>query len=104
MNSLSIVLTTAPTEEKAREIAEILVRERLCACINIVPLVRSIYEWKGEMQDDREALMVAKVPTRGVAAYQERMAKLHPYEVPEIVALEASAVNAAYLKWCLREP
>jgi periplasmic divalent cation tolerance protein len=100
MAALSIVLTTVPTEEKGAEIARTLVAEGRCACINLVPGLRSFYVWEGKAQDDREALLVAKVPTRALAAYRDRMRELHPYEVPEIVALDASAVNDAYARWC----
>lgn len=101
MESLSIVLSTVPTVEKGAEIARVLVSERLCACVNILPGVRSIYLWEGRLNDDSEALLVAKVKNSAVSAYRDRMASLHPYQVPEIVAIEASSVNDSYLAWCL---
>jgi periplasmic divalent cation tolerance protein len=101
MDSLSIVLTTVPTEEKGAEIARALVGAGLCACVNVVPGLRSIYTWKGKLEEEREALLIAKVPTSRLSDYRERMAALHPYEVPEIVAIGADSVNAPYLAWCL---
>lgn len=101
MERLFIVFTTVPNEERGAEIARALVSERLAACINIVPAVRSFYVWEGKLEDEREALLIAKVPASGFARYRDRLRALHPYAVPEVVALEATAVNESYLAWCL---
>ncbi len=101
MDRLHIVFTTVPTEEKGVEIARLLVAEKLAACVNLLPGVRSFYVWDGKPQDEREFLLVAKVPTARVAAYRERMAAIHPYEVPEIAAVEVASVNEPYARWCL---
>ena len=97
---MRIVLSTAPPEV-APELARALVEERLAACVNIVPAVRSIYQWQGELCDDAEALLVAKTSAARVPALTERLVELHPYDVPEIiaVALAPGEGNAAYLEW-----
>ena len=100
---LLVVLTTVPDEAKGAEIARALVGEKLAACVNVVPGLRSIYRWEGKIEDDREALLVAKVPSARFAAYAARVAALHPYQVPEVVALRAEAVSESYLRWCLAE-
>ena len=99
MDRLVVVLTTVPNEARGSEIAKVLVSERLAACVNIVPAIRSIYRWKGQVEDESEALMIAKVTSQGFERYRKRLLELHPYEVAEIVALEAAAVNQAYLEW-----
>ena len=76
-----------------------LVGERLCACANLVPGVRSIYAWKGELCDDVETLAVIKTTSERLDALVERLRGLHPYETPEIVALPVEGGHAAYLDW-----
>jgi periplasmic divalent cation tolerance protein len=97
---MRIILSTAPPE-RAPELARNLVAERLAACVNIVPAVRSIYRWDGELCDDEEALLVIKTTGERAAALTERLVDLHPYDVPEVVsvALEEGEGNAAYLAW-----
>jgi periplasmic divalent cation tolerance protein len=94
-----VALSTAPSEEKAAELARALVEERLAACVNIVPRVRSIYRWNGELCDDAEVLCVIKTRKDRVEALRLRLPALHPYEVPELVVLEIAAGHAPYLAW-----
>lgn len=96
---LHVVLCTVPDAEKGASIARTLVEERLAACVNVVAGLRSIYSWKGELQDDSEALLVIKVPGSRFERLRERLASLHPYDVPEIVALEAAGCHGPYLSW-----
>ena len=97
---MRIVLSTAPPEV-APDLAKALVEEQLAACVNIIPAVRSIYRWQGELCDDTEALMVAKTTAERLTRLTARLGELHPYDVPEIVsiALEPGEGNAAYLEW-----
>ena len=94
-----VALSTAPSVDKAAEIARALVEERLAACEKLVPPVRSIYRWKGETCDDAEVLCVIKTRRDRVDALRERLVALHPYEVPELVVLDVEAGHGAYLKW-----
>lgn len=96
--SVVIVLTTLPTPDKAAEIARILVEENLAACVSIAP-VRSIYRWQGAVQDDTEALAIAKTTAERSDALRARIIELHPYEVPEVLILPASGGHAPYLAW-----
>jgi periplasmic divalent cation tolerance protein len=98
-----VVLITAPSAEKAAEIARALVGERLAACGNIVPGLRSIYRWDGEVQDEPEALLVLKTTAARFPALRDRVLQLHPYEVPEVLALPVEAGSAAYLAWIAAE-
>lgn len=97
--SVVVVLSTLPSPEKAAEIARILVEERLAACVNIVPQVRSIYRWKDQVQDETETLAIAKTTADRAEALHRRMLALHPYDVPEVIALPVSGGHAPYLAW-----
>jgi periplasmic divalent cation tolerance protein len=93
-----VVLCTFPSADKAAEIARVLVGEQLAACMNI-SAVRSIYVWKDELQDDAEALGIIKTTAERFAALRQRIVELHPYEVPEIIALPVGEGHAPYLAW-----
>jgi periplasmic divalent cation tolerance protein len=94
-----VALSTAPSADKAAEIARALVEERLAACVNVVPAVRSFYRWQGELCDDAEALCVIKTRADRVEALRARLVALHPYEVPELVVLPIVGGHAPYLSW-----
>ncbi len=94
-----VVMVTAPSADKAAEIARALVEERLAACGNVVPQLRSIYRWEGAVQDEAEALLLLKTTRDRLEALRARVLSLHPYQVPEVVALPVEAGHAAYLEW-----
>jgi periplasmic divalent cation tolerance protein len=98
-----VVLVTTPTPERAAEIARALVSERLAACGNVVPGLRSIYRWEGKVQEDEEALLVLKTTRARFDALRARVLALHPYDVPEVIALPVEAGSAAYLQWIAAE-
>ena len=97
--SVSVVLMTAPSAEKAAEIARTLVEERLIACANIVPGVRSIYAWEGKLCDEAEVLVVMKSTGAVFERLERRIRALHPYEVPEVLQLEVTAGSKPYRDW-----
>jgi len=97
--SIRVVLMTAPSAEEAASIVNRLVEERLVACGNVVPGLRSIYRWEGEVHDDSEVLVVLKTVEGSVKAVIERSAELHPYDVPEILALPVIVGHGPYLDW-----
>ncbi len=94
-----VVLCTAPSLEVARKLARGLVRERLAACVNLVPNVLSVYEWKDELHEDEEVQMVIKTHRDRIDAIGRHLAAHHPYEVPEILALAVTQGDAPYLAW-----
>ena len=98
-----VVLVTTPTPERAAEIARALVEERLAACGNVLPAIRSIYRWEGRVQDDQEALLVLKSTRDRFEALRDRVLALHPYQVPEVIALPVEAGSAADLAWIAGE-
>jgi periplasmic divalent cation tolerance protein len=93
------VLVTVPGEEVALKMGRVLVEERLAACVNLIPGVRSLYWWEGRVAEDAELLLVLKTTRGRLDALRERVLALHPYQVPEVVALPVEAGSAAYLEW-----
>jgi periplasmic divalent cation tolerance protein len=103
MTDALVVLVTTPSPERAAEIARAVVDERLAACGNVVPGLRSIYRWEGKVQDEEEALLVLKTTRARFEALRDRVLALHPYEVPEVIALPVEAGSARYLAWIADE-
>jgi periplasmic divalent cation tolerance protein len=93
-----VVFVTAPAEE-AVTLAKTLVDERLVACVNIVPGLRSIYWWQGKVEDEPEVLCIMKTRTTLFEPLRDRVQELHSYEVEEIIALPIMAGNPPYLDW-----
>ena len=98
-----IAFITAPDLETATGIARALVEERLVACVNLVPGIRSIYRWEGAVEEDAEVLLVVKTRSARCAALAARVQDLHPYDVPEVIELPAVGGSDAYLDWVRRE-
>jgi periplasmic divalent cation tolerance protein len=94
-----IIFSTFSNAEIARKAARGLVEERLAACANIVPQIESIYHWLGKIESGNEVLVIFKTTREKYPALEQRLRALHPYEVPEIVALEIEAGLPAYLDW-----
>ena len=102
MTDALVVLVTAPDAEVAARLARTLVEEKLAACGNVLPAVRSIYRWEGKVCDEQEALLVLKAPVERFPALRDRVLALHPYEVPEVVALRIEDGSEKYLAWIAR--
>lgn len=98
-SDVRLCLISAPDADTARRIARALVEERLAACVNVVPGVRSIYRWEGAVHEDAEHLLVAKTTAQRLAGLAERLAVIHPYALPELVALTPSGGSERYLAW-----
>ena len=94
-----VVFVTAPQGAGEAQIAQTLVRERLAACVSLVPNIRSIYVWQNELHDDQEVLLVIKTTADRYVALEARVKELHPYQVPEIIALPILKGQADYLSW-----
>jgi len=94
-----VVLVTAPDLAAAERIGRSLVEEGLAACANLLPGVRSIYRWQGELHDEPEVLLIVKTRASLVAALAARVRALHPYELPEVLALPVAAGSEPYLAW-----
>lgn len=99
-----IVLCTAPAEgEVAAELARGLVSERLAACVNVVPGLRSFYRWEGAVQDDAEVQLLIKTGPEGFEAVRRYLAEHHPYDEPEIIAVPVTHGSRSYLAWVVAE-
>jgi len=94
-----LVHSTFADRESARRIATQLVEERLAACANLLPGVESIYRWQGALETAAEVAVVFKTTTERYPALESRLRTLHPYEVPEIVAVPLAHGSASYLGW-----
>jgi periplasmic divalent cation tolerance protein len=94
-----VVLVTAPDAEAAARIARTLVEEKLAACGNVVPGLRSIYRWQGKVEDASEALLLVKTTRERFKEIVDRVRAIHPYKLPEIVALPIAAGYDEYLDW-----
>lgn len=101
--AVRVVLTTVPDAQVGARLARALVEERLAACVNLVPGVRSFYRWQGKLEDAGEVLLLVKTRADRCAALAARIQALHPYELPEVLELSASGGSAAYLDWVGRE-
>ena len=94
-----VVFSTFPSGDKAAEVARVLVEEQLVACVNIVPAIRSIYRWQGAVQEDAEVLAIIKTSRDQFDAMTNRLTKLHPYELPEVIAIPLATGYGPYLAW-----
>lgn len=93
-----VCLVTAPPE-RAREIADAIVGERLAACVNVIPQVHSVYRWEGEVAHDDESLLIVKTTRAAVPALEAALTRLHPYDTFELVAFDIATGAAPYLAW-----
>ena len=98
-NLLRLVLTTFASPEDAEKIVRLLVAEKLAACGTIFPGVRSIYLWEGKIADSQEAGVLLKTTVEQFPALEKRLQALHPYETPEIIAIDPASVSDAYALW-----
>jgi periplasmic divalent cation tolerance protein len=98
-----IVFCTCADNETASRLARALVDERLAACVNAVPGVVSTYRWNDAIHNDNEVLLLIKTTADRLDAMQARLLELHPYEIPEVLAIEPIAGAAPYLAWLDRE-
>jgi len=96
---LVVVLSTTPDKKSARKIARILIQKKLAACVSFREGWESVYSWKGKTETSSEVLLLIKTTTAKFKALQQAILKIHPYEVPEILALPVTGVSAAYSRW-----
>ena len=97
--SAIVVLCTCPDADVAGRIAAALVDERLAACVNCVPGLSTIYRWKGAVHRDTEVLLLIKTTRERFDALRERIVFLHPYELPEVIAVDIALGSPPYLDW-----
>jgi len=99
MSDAIVVFMTAPAAEEARRIANELVARQLAACVQILPEIESVYRWNGEVQRDKEILILAKTTATQFDALERAVREIHSYDTPEIVAVPMARVSEPYRAW-----
>ena len=99
MTEILVVLCAFPDADSARRAGTVLVESGLAACVSLCPGVESVYRWQGVVESAAEVLAIVKTTRGGFGALERKLAELHPYEVPEIIALPAEKVSASYARW-----
>ena len=99
MSEVRVVLCTFPDAAEARQIGTVLVEKQYAACVNLLPAVESIYRWESKVERGSEALAIIKTSAAQLPELEAELTKLHPYEVPEFVALDPAHVAEPYAKW-----
>ncbi|MDX2504968.1 MAG: divalent-cation tolerance protein CutA [Gammaproteobacteria bacterium] len=94
-----LVLCTCPDEEAAINIAENIVAQRLAACVNVLPAVYSVYHWQDNVESAKENMILIKTTQEKYSSLEKVITSLHPYEVPEIIAININSGLPEYLKW-----
>ena len=94
-----LILTTLPADADAAGFAQTLVESRLAACVNLLPVMESVYRWEGRVQRDSERQLILKTSRERVATLWQRVRELHPYDVPEFIVLPIVDGHDAYLRW-----
>jgi len=95
----SLILSTCPDQATAERLAEALVERGLAACVNIVPGIQSVYRWRGQVEKAGELLLLIKARADAFAAVRDCITELHPYELPEVIAVTIDHGLKAYLQW-----
>lgn len=103
MTDKIVVFSTCDSEEQAAQIARALVEQRLAACVNIVPGTRSVYRWKGQIEDASEWLLIIKSRRELMDRLRAAVGTIHSYEVPELLAVPVVDGSEGYLEWLDRE-
>jgi len=98
-----LVITTCPSAEVAESLADILIGERLAACVNILPAGHSVYEWQGKVEHESEHVLLIKSRIDRLPALESRLLEVHPYELPEFIAVPIEEGLSSYLSWIDRQ-
>ncbi|MGY0559891.1 divalent-cation tolerance protein CutA [Luteimonas sp. A277] len=101
--SALLCLSNCPDRASADRIARDLVERRLAACVNLLPGIESVYRWQGAVETGSEVMLLIKTMPRHLDAVTARIVELHPYELPEVIALESSGGLAGYMDWIASE-
>ncbi len=99
MDDVLLVYSTTPNFETAEKIAQELVGKKLAACVSMIPGVQSVYHWQGNVEKATEICLMIKTTRHRFSALSEALMALHPYEVPELIAVDVTAGLPSYLQW-----
>lgn len=103
MEQALLVITNLPDLASAQKLAHALVEQRLAACVNLLPAVQSVYRWNNAIEEAAEVMLMIKTTMTRYATLEQAIQALHPYELPEVIALPVSAGLPAYLGWIAQE-
>lgn len=101
-NKAIIVLVSIP-QEKAEEFSKTILEMRLCACINVIAGVNSYFWWENDIDTAKESLLLIKTREELYSKLKAEIEKYHPYDIPEIIAVDIKNINDSYLKWLIKE-
>ena len=99
MSSCVVIYCTVPSKQDAKSIAKILLTQRLAACINIIDKVQSVFSWHDEICEEKELLMIIKTKALLFDRVKQAIKLIHPYNIPEIIALPIENADREYLEW-----
>jgi periplasmic divalent cation tolerance protein len=100
---VSVIYSTTDTLETAKTIARVLVKEKLVACVHIIPRIESIYRWQGKIEETNEYILLAKTSERNIQKTIQKIRSLHPYEVPEIIVFPSVGGLKEYIDYVEKE-
>lgn len=103
MQQALLVLTNVPDEATARTIAHLLIEQGLAACVNMLPAVQSVYQWQGKLEQASEVVLLVKTTQARYTELEAAIKSVHPYQIPEIIAVPVVAGLPAYLGWIAAE-
>lgn len=98
-NQFLLVITTCPSDEHAKSLARELVKSKLAACVQISQAITSVYEWQGELCEEQEFSLQIKCLAQHYSAIEHTLSNLHPYDVPELIAIPITQGLPAYFDW-----
>lgn len=102
-SEIIIVFVTVPGLREGSRISKAILTSRLAACVNVIPGVQSIYKWKGKIVQEKEAMLVLKTTRLRYRKLEQKIKELHPYEVPEVIAIPLICGSPQYVEWVTRE-
>jgi periplasmic divalent cation tolerance protein len=100
-DQILLAISTFPDVETANRIAQTLVEEKFAACVNLMPAIHSIYRWKDKIETAGEVMVFFKTTEDRLAAFEEKLRSLHPYEVPELICIKIDSGSPDYLRWVI---
>lgn len=102
-NKIIIIFVTVPDQKEGRRISKEILTSRLAACVNIIPGIQSMYQWKGKIVQEKEAMLVLKTTRSRYRKLEQKIKQLHSYEVPEVIAIPIIYGSPQYIEWVAKE-
>ena len=100
---ITVIVSTTPDAQTAEKIAKVLLKKRLCACVNIVPGIRSLFHWEGKIESQTECMLFIKTRKTLFSKVSRAIKAHHPYTVPEVISLPVAQAQSDFLAWLVKE-